>query len=362
MRPLAFVDLETTGATATIDRITEIGIVEVDADGSVREWQQLVNPGIPISPFIEQLTGISNAMVKNAPPFEAVAEETMRRLQGRLFIAHNARFDYGFLKSEFKRLGISFRGSVLCTVKLSRELYPEHEKHNLDSLIERHNLQAEARHRALADAQLIHQFWQKIHVHRSTADIAAALQSQNAFPSLPPHLDPAIIDELPDSHGVYIFYGENDQPLFVAKSKDIRNRVLSHFSSKNTTTKEIALAEQTQRIDWIETAGEFGAKLKEARLIQQLQPTHNRKPRKKDEASTLALEELANNWPFKSAVLIREGDEAHLVNRWRYLGTAKSEIELYALLETTLPPFDRETYKLLTRQVDKMTPLPSNFQ
>ena len=109
MRPLAFVDLETTGATATHDRITEIGIVEVDADGTVREWQQLVNPGMRIPPFIEQLTGISNDMVADAPPFETVAAETMKRLEGRLFIAHNARFDYGFLKNEFKRLGITFR-------------------------------------------------------------------------------------------------------------------------------------------------------------------------------------------------------------------------------------------------------------
>ena len=169
MRSLAFVDLETTGATATHDRITEIGIVEVDEDGSVREWQQLVNPGMRIPPFIEQLTGISNDMVADAPPFEAIADEALRRLHGRLFIAHNARFDYGFLKTEFKRLGVDFKANVLCTVKLSRALYPEHHRHNLDSLIERHGLHAEGRHRALADAQLIHQFWQKIHVHRSSS-------------------------------------------------------------------------------------------------------------------------------------------------------------------------------------------------
>jgi DNA polymerase III epsilon subunit family exonuclease len=199
MRPLAFVDLETTGATAANDRITEIGIVEVDADGTVREWQQLLNPGISIPPFIEQLTGISNAMVANAPSFEAVASEALRRLEGRLFIAHNAKFDYGFLKSEFKRLGITFRASVLCTVKLSRALFPEHKRHNLDSLIERHALYAEARHRALADAQLIHQFWRKIHVDRNILDIEAALQAQNANPSLPAHIDASIVDDLPES-------------------------------------------------------------------------------------------------------------------------------------------------------------------
>jgi DNA polymerase-3 subunit epsilon len=166
-------------------------------------------------------------MVADAPPFETVAAETMKRLEGRLFIAHNARFDYGFLKNEFKRLGITFRASVLCTVKLSRTLFPEHKRHNLDSLIERHDLQAAARHRALADAQLIFQFWQKIHVDRSSDDIESALKAQNAHPSLPPHLDAGIVDELPEVPGVYLFYGENNLPLYVGKAKDIRQRVLA---------------------------------------------------------------------------------------------------------------------------------------
>ncbi|MGA9394589.1 MAG: exonuclease domain-containing protein, partial [Azonexus sp.] len=239
MRPLAFVDLETTGATAASDRITEIGIVEVDADGTVREWQQLVNPGTRIPPFIEQLTGISNDMVAAAPPFSAIFGEILRRLEGRLFIAHNARFDYGFLKNEFKRLGITFRAPVLCTVKLSRALFPEHRRHNLDSLIERHGLAAEGRHRALADAQLIHQFWQKIHVDRSAEAIEAALQAQNARPSLPPQLDPGIVDELPDTPGVYLFYGEDNLPLYVGKAKDIRQRVLAHFAGNHASAREM---------------------------------------------------------------------------------------------------------------------------
>src|SRR5574343_233075 len=227
MLPLAFVDLETTGAPATHDRITEIGIIAVDDDGTVREWQQLVNPGMRIPPFIEQLTGISDDIVADAPPFEAIAGETLKRLEGRLFIAHNARFDYGFLKNEFKRLGITFRASVLCTVKLSRTLFPEHKRHNLDSLIERHELQAEARHRALADAQLIHQFWQKIHFERSPEAIEAALKAQNSHPSLPPNLDAGILEDLPESSGVYLFYGDTELPLYIGKAKDIRQRVLS---------------------------------------------------------------------------------------------------------------------------------------
>lgn len=452
MRPLAFVDLETTGATATTDRITEIGIIEVDADGSVREWQHLVNPGTGIPPFIEQLTGISNEMVAAAPPFAELAAETLRRLEGRLFIAHNARFDYGFLKNEFKRLGIAFRAPVLCTVKLSRTLFPEYKRHNLDSLIERHALAADARHRALADAQLIHQFWQKIHVDRSSEEIEAALKVQNARPSLPPHLDAGIIDELPDTPGVYLFYGENSLPLYVGKARDIRQRVLSHFSADHQSAREMALSQQVKRIDWIETAGEIGALLKEAALVKQLQPTHNRQLRKNDDLCTwtlvdegegwlrpqlasardldmgirnscyglfksnkeatevlralaaehnlcdalLGLEKTAPgkpcfghqikrckgacigsepyakhsmrlvgalsrlklvSWPLNGPALIREGDEAHLIDGWRYFGTARSDQEIHALLAAGRPQFDRDIYKILAKYVAKMIPL-----
>ena len=452
MRSLAFVDLETTGATASADRITEIGIIEVDEDGAVREWQQLVNPGTRIPPFIEQLTGISNEMVAAAPPFAAVAEETLRRLAGRLFIAHNARFDYGFLKNEFKRLGVTFRAPVLCTVKLSRTLFPEYKRHNLDSLIERHGLAADARHRALADAQLIRQFWQKIHVDRSSDEIEAALTAQNARPSLPPHLDPEILDELPDTPGVYLFYADNNLPLYVGKAKDIRKRVLSHFAADHSSAKEMALAQQVRRIDWIETAGEIGALLKEAALVKQLQPAHNRQLRKNDDVCTwtlvdegegwlrpqlaspreldmgirsacyglfkngkeatevlhalagehnlcdalLGLEKITPgkpcfghqvkrckgacvgsepyarhtmrlvgalsrlklvSWPLNGPALIREGDEAHLIDGWRYLGTVQSDEEIHALLAAGRPQFDRDTYRILAKYVAKMTPL-----
>lgn len=288
MSALAFVDLETTGATAASDRITEVGIVEVDADGTVREWQQLVNPGIPISSFIQQLTGISNAMVAAAPPFSAIAAEVFARLQGRLFIAHNARFDYGFLKQEFARTGLTFRATALCTVKLSRDLYPDYKRHSLDALIERHQLRAAARHRALADAQLVHQFWQKIHVDRSRDEIAAALDLQHANPALPPELDPAILDQLPESGGVYLFYGEHlgasDQPLYVGHARDLRSRILSHFPalppSGGKHERKLKMAQAVRRIVWEEIANNESAQEREKALISSLLPAYNRKPKR----------------------------------------------------------------------------------
>ena len=154
---LVFLDLETTGTNPVSDRITEIGLVEVDADGRATHWSSLVNPGVGIPAFIQSLTGISNDMVRNAPTFDELAPALHDRLQGALFIAHNARFDYGFLRNAFSQAGLPFKSDVLCTVKLSRALYPQERKHNLDTLIERHQLQPGGRHRALADADLL---WQ----------------------------------------------------------------------------------------------------------------------------------------------------------------------------------------------------------
>jgi len=448
---LAFVDLETTGATATADRITEIGIVEVDENG-VREWSCLVNPGTPISGFIERLTGISNAMVADAPPFEDVAEEVKERLEGRLFIAHNARFDYGFLKNEFKRAGHDFRATVLCTVKLSRKLFPQHSRHNLDSLIARHDLTVSSRHRALGDARLIHQFWNRVQAEIAPELLAAAVRKLTARPSLPADLDPSAIDDLPEGAGVYLFYGENDLPLYIGKSKELKKRVLAHFAADHAAAREMTLAQQVRRIECIETGGEIGALLKEAALIKQLQPIHNRVLRRNDEVcfwqlvearpgewrpqlvlagdldprqqehlygpyksardakksltalakehglchALLGLEKVKPAkpcfahqlqqckgacvgkepvsfhsarlmaalgrqrlapWPFAGPAWITEGDEVHLIDHWRHLGTAHSEADLHALLDSKSPAFDRDTYRILVKAVDRMMPL-----
>lgn len=281
MQPLAFVDLETTGGSANRDRITEIGIVLVDDDG-VREWSQLVFPQMRIPLFIEQMTGISNPMVEQAPPFAEIAQQVEQLLQGRLFIAHNARFDYGFLKNEFKRVGMSFQPSVLCTVKLSRALFPQHRQHNLDSLIQRHGLSVTDRHRALADAQALHQFWQQLSGQFSQATLLDTVQKLVNRSSLPSHIDPMLVHEMPEGPGVYLFYGENDLPLYVGKSVNIRQRVLSHFSADHRSNKEMSLSQQLRRIDWLETGGVLGALLTEAQLIKQLMPVHNQRLRRKN--------------------------------------------------------------------------------
>jgi DNA polymerase-3 subunit epsilon len=182
---LIFLDLETTGMTAAEERITEIGLVEVANGAVVGSWSQLVNPQKRIPPFIQALTGITDAMVREAPNFAQLAPGLFERLEGKLLVAHNARFDFGFLESEFARLGICYRPQVLCTVKLSRKLFPEQRRHNLDSLIERHRLNCSARHRALGDAEVLWQFLQKIYAEVDVVRIDAALRAQLDPPPRP---------------------------------------------------------------------------------------------------------------------------------------------------------------------------------
>jgi DNA polymerase-3 subunit epsilon len=299
-QPLAFVDLETTGATASQDRITEIGIILVDESG-IEEWSTLVNPDTRISGFIEQLTGISNQMVADAPRFGDVASRVYKMLSGRLFVAHNARFDYAFLKQSFLREGIDFSAKTLCTVKLSRRLYPGHPKHNLDTLIERHGLRVTGRHRALADAQLIYQFWEKIQSTLPQETIQEAVKALLGRPSTPTHIDLPLIDGLPESPGVYLFYGENNLPLYVGKSVNIRQRVMSHFTADVNSAKEMSLSQQVRRIDHIRTGGEIGALLKEAALIKKLQPTHNRQLRRNNELCALQIHETSHGLTIHTA-------------------------------------------------------------
>lgn len=136
---LAFVDIETTGSHFERDRITEIGIKTL-GDGHESIWESLINPETFIPLNIQRLTGISPQMVAGQPTFEDLALTIKQELEEKIFVAHNARFDYGFIKASFKRVGIYFRPKVLCTVKLSRLLFPEQARHNLDTIINAHSL------------------------------------------------------------------------------------------------------------------------------------------------------------------------------------------------------------------------------
>jgi DNA polymerase-3 subunit epsilon len=267
--PMVFVDLETTGANFVRDRIIEVGLVEVDRDG-VREWSALVDPGQPVSPFITELTGIDAAMLESAPSFAQLVPTLLQKLRGRLFVAHNARFDYGFLKHEFKRNGVDFCATNLCTVKLSRALFPQHHRHNLDTLAERYGVGTSDRHRALSDARLLWDLWRHWHALLPAEAIQEAVERIIGRPEPPPQFDPAQFDELPEAPGAYALFDKEGALLIAKRAANVRRQVFAHFSAQK---RETPLARNASRIEWREAAGELGARLYELELTAAARPS-----------------------------------------------------------------------------------------
>lgn len=275
-------DIETTGGSHFNSRVLEVGVVRVEHNRVVASYKTLLQPDEPIPPFITGLTGITDADVTTAPRFAQIAPELAEILDGAVFVAHNVRFDYSFLKMEFERLGVPFRPQLLCTVKLSRRLFPQFRTHKLADLIVRHGLSASSRHRAYDDAHCLWQFYQLCLGEFDLDTFEAAVKVQLGAPSIPSLLDRAQVDALPDGPGVYVFEDEDGQPLYVGKSVGVKRRVMSHFADDYNRGAEMKLAQRVRALRAIPTHGELGALLLESDMVKELQPLYNRQLRQKE--------------------------------------------------------------------------------
>lgn len=273
---LSFVDVETTGTNATYNRIIEIGIVRVEHNKIVAKYNSLVNPETHLDPFIANMTGIRPEDLNNAPTFFDIKEDILTLLTDSLFVAHSARFDYGFLKNEFKRFEISFTQKQLCTVKLARNLFPQLGRYNLDIIANAFHIAIKNRHRAFDDAYALFDFYKKAQKKVDKPAFQKAIDIVLRRPTTPIHLSADFLETLTESPGVYIFYGDKGSPLYIGKSINIKDRVLSHFSSDHAHAKEMKLSQQVKSIETIATAGELGALLLESTLIKKHKPLYNR--------------------------------------------------------------------------------------
>lgn len=289
-KPYTIVDVETTGMSGNFDRIIEIGMIRVEKNKIVDKFETLVNPQTHVSPFIESFTGISARALEEAPVFETIKNRIFELLDSAIVVAHNARFDYSFLKSEMKRVGISYNSKTLCTVKLSRNLFPQYKSHSLESIIDRFGLDPGTRHRAYSDAYALWQFLRYLRKNISAKKlekiIKILLRSSYAGN---PQIEKQI-EELPETAGVYIFYDEKNIPLYVGKSKNIKERVISHFTSDYQSPNELSLTKSVKRLDHSKTAGELGALILESRIIKELSPVFNRKLKVKKKLTILVKE------------------------------------------------------------------------
>ncbi|HZE87788.1 MAG TPA: exonuclease domain-containing protein [Methylomirabilota bacterium] len=298
---LAFVDIETTGLRAPYDRIIEIGILRVEDNKLVQTFHSLINPQTFLPKEIEMMTGITAGDLEYAPTFNRLKDAILAILADCTFAAHNVRFDYGFIKNEFKRENISFSSKHFCTVRLSQLLFPTEQRHNLDAIMKRFAIPCETRHRALDDAQVLFEFYQKLQERFSLDELEKMVNKCLKKPSLPVHLQATDLDILPEKPGVYIFYGKEGMPLYIGKSKNIKNRVLSHFASDISSVTEMNISQQIESIETQTTAGEIGALFLESHLIKKLLPLYNKKSRIKKEL--VAIKSRINTTGYQECFL-----------------------------------------------------------
>lgn len=269
------IDVETTGGNPKSSKITEIAIFKHNGTTIIDKFVSLVNPESEIPEFIVRLTGISNEMVADAPKFYEIAKQITEFTDGCIFVAHNVGFDYSMIRSEFRSLGFDFRRSHLCTVKASRRLLPGSESYSLGKLVRNFGITISERHRAEGDALATSELFTLL-IEKDTEALQALVQHEINVKTLHPRLDITILDEIPDKTGVYQFFNEFNQLIYVGKSKHIRQKIEQHLRNSKTK-KDIQLSQEIVRIEYLVTGTELIAQLIESQIIRDNQPTYNTK-------------------------------------------------------------------------------------
>ena len=276
----AIIDIETTGGSARLEKITEIAVYQHDGEKITGEFVSLVNPERNIPYFITNLTGITNEMVEYAPRFFEIARDIVELTEGRTLVAHNARFDYSFIRQEFKSLGFNFKRNVIDTVSLSRKLMPGHRSYSLGSICKELNIMITGRHRASGDALATVRLFEILVVKDFEINGRKSNLLRNTMISkLNPKLDISKIEKIPDEPGIYYFYNENRDLIYIGKSRNLQQRISTHLSN-NTTNRSMEMRDLIADIDWELTGSELIALLKESSEIKKNKPVYNRSQRR----------------------------------------------------------------------------------
>ncbi|MEC5165483.1 DNA polymerase-3 subunit epsilon [Flavobacterium sp. PL11] len=273
----AILDIETTGGQFNEEGITEIAIYKFDGHEIVDQFISLVNPEIPIQPFVVKLTGINNEMLRSAPKFFEVAKRIIEITNDCIVVAHNASFDYRILRTEFRRLGYTFQAKTLCTVELSKKLLPEQPSHSLGKLVRALGIPMSDRHRASGDALATIKLFKILlekDLEKSIVKDLIKLEIEKGI--TPKLLD--IISHLPSTTGVYYIHNEKGNLIYIGKSRNIRKRLNQHFTGTSAKCKKIQ--SQVFAVTYEETGSELIALLKESQEIKINKPILNRAQRK----------------------------------------------------------------------------------
>jgi len=272
----AIVDIETTGGNASGSRITEIAILIHDGTCVTDRWETLVNPEQDIPPSIFALTGIDNALVKNAPIFDAISEKVLEMLTDRVFVAHNVNFDYSFVRHQLQDAGFNWTARKLCTVRAARKILPGHSSYSLGNLCRSLEIGLENRHRAGGDADATAILFSMLLESDRTGIMKEMIKKTAQDQRLPPNLPPRDFEQLPEKPGVYYFYNQERKVVYVGKAVNIKKRVASHFSGNSTTLQRQNFLRDIHAISFEVCATELMALLLECSEIKKLWPPYNR--------------------------------------------------------------------------------------
>lgn len=272
----AIVDIETTGSYASGNSISEIAIAIHDGKKMVDYFETLINPRVPIPRYIQALTGITNAMVSQAPTFAEVADKIYSLLHDKIFVAHNVNFDYSFVRHQLARCGYELESKKLCTVRLCRKVLPGYKSYSLGNLCRSLEIEIEQRHRAGGDTLATVKLFECIVRNDCEGHIEAMLKGNSKEQFLPPNLPAEKVVQLPSCPGVYYFHNQKGKIVYVGKAKDLKKRVNSHFSNNKPGKQKQEFLREIYNITFQICGSELMAFILESIEIKRLWPLYNR--------------------------------------------------------------------------------------
>ena len=270
----AIVDIETAGGNPKGGGITEIAVVIHDGEKIIQEYQTLLNPEVGIPTYITGLTGIDNFMVRHEPKFQDIQEELWELLQDRVFIAHSVNFDFGFIREAFLKVGRDLKSPKLCTVRLSRKVFPGLKSYSLGRICENQKIPITARHRAMGDAMATAILFDKM-IKQSPEIVLQSLKKNSGEAFLPPNFPKAKFYQIPEQCGIYYMLNDKGKVIYVGKAINIRERFKNHFSGNVLPNLKEKLKSEVVDLQWKLSGSEFLALLMEVLEIKRLWPEYN---------------------------------------------------------------------------------------
>ena len=333
----AIVDIETTGGHASANGITEVAINIHDGNQIVERYTTLINPKRDIPVYITTLTGIDDEMLKDAPIFEDVALQIYQLLHNKIFVAHNVNFDYSFLKHHLANAGYDLQCRKLCTVRLSRKVFPGKVSYSLGKLCNALQIPINNRHRASGDADATSILFNLLLEHDSEGIIAEMLKKTSKEQVLPPNLDKAAIMKLPNQPGVYYFKDNKGKIVYVGKAKDLKKRVTSHFTGNQPNRQRQDFLRTIHHVDYVTCGTELMALILEANEIKRLWPENNRAMKRYEHKYDLYIFEDQNGYMRLAIDKHKKNNKAfqsfnNLLEGYNYLNMLVEKYQLCAKL------------------------------